>query len=463
MVSCAYLHPLRLANQPRFHVPAQFRYCGCLGDGIGYFLRLTHENTILKENLSRYLSIFLLTTPLLTGQVSKPDVRKNPISLLPDGSVMEGVLLPRYDTERRLVGDLHAEILTLIDPKRIRGENVLIRFFNPDRSLRARAQLQNALFDTEKALLSAEEAVEITGDRLMVNGSGLVYDFQNGEGFLLGPVSTRISPPPNETSMKISPLHTAALYAMCLAPALLYAEPPAFLTEEEIQVIEADATSMKPQIDSVNLTASKNLAENKKDGDAASASALAFVDSANIELAAAPTADSKKAKPLDIKRGADDTVINCDGGMYFDAEEGILVYMGNVRVSDPRFALSGADELKIFFEKKTTEEGDEKNDGKAQPGASADFGKVQRLIAEGAVVIDQKSVGGKNPVKASGRVLTYNIASGEIIIHGGFPWVQQGAFFARAKEANLTLRLLTNGSFFTQGNWEMGGNLKMNR
>ncbi|MDP4624691.1 MAG: hypothetical protein NWT08_06065 [Akkermansiaceae bacterium] len=419
----------------------------------------TFRNAIPTENLSRSISIFLLTAQLLNAQVSKPDVKKNPISLLPDGSIMQGVLLPRYDAERRLVGDLHAETLTLIDPKRIRGENVLIRFFNADRSLKAKVQLQNALFDSEKSLLRANEAVEVTGDRLIANGSGLVYEFQSGEGFLLGPVSTRISAPSKETSMKTSPLHTAALYAMCLAPTTLLAAPPAFVTEEEIQTIEADATSMKPEIDAANLTASKNLAADEKAGDEATAAALAFVDSANIELTAAPAADSEKAKPLDIKRGPDDTVINCDGGMYFDAEESVLVYMGNVRVTDPRFGLSGANELKIFFEKK--DQGDVKAEKDEKDGAGADFGKVQRIIAEGAVVIDQKSVDGKDPVKASGRVLTYNVASGEIIVHGGFPWVQQGAFFARAKEANLTLRLLTDGSFSTQGNWEMGGDLKM--
>ena len=147
--------------------------------------------------------------------------------------------------------------------------------------------------------------------------------------------------------------------------------------------------------------------------------------------------------------------------MYFDAEEGVLVYLGNVRVADPRFALSGADQLKIFFEKKA---GDEKDtNAKAKPGATANFGEVERLVAEGAVVIDQKSVNGEDPVKASGRVLTYNVGSGEIIIHGGFPWVQKGKFFTRAKEANLTLRLLTDGSFSTKGNWEMGGALNMNQ
>ena len=71
-------------------------------------------------------------------------------------------------------------------------------------------------------------------------------------------------------------------------------------------------------------------------------------------------------------------------------------------------------------------------------------------------------MGGKEPVEASGGLLTYDIPTGEIIISERFPWVRQGSFYARAKEPNLTLRLLNDGSFSTHGNWEMGGNLNLN-
>lgn len=413
--------------------------------------------------MSRILSILLLAAPLLHAQVSKPDVKKNPISLLPDGSILEGVLLPRYDEQRRLVGDLRTEILTLIDPKRIKGENVTIQFYNPDTTLQAKIQLQKAFFDAEKSILRANQPVEITSDRLTANGQGLLYEFQNGEGFLLGPVTTRISAPPKETSMKTRPLHTAALYAMCIAPTLLHAEPPAFATKEEIQAIEADAITRKPTLDAANQSAATSLATTTEASETASAAALAFTTAAGIKPIATPPTDREKAQPLQIKPSPDDTVITCEGGMYFDAEEGVLVYLGNVRVTDPRFGLTGANELKIFFAKKTNTGAEPEKNTSSIAAAGADFGNVTRLVAEGTVVIDQKPIDGKDPIKASGRVLTYNVAAGEILIHGGYPWVQQGAFFARAKQANLTLRLLTSGSFSTEGNWEMGGNLKLNR
>ncbi len=430
-----------------------------------------HSSPNLPDILPRLLSILLLAAPALCAQDAATDAKKNPVSLLPDGSVLKGVLLPRYDAERNLVGDLKAETMTLIDSERVQGENVLIRFFNPDRSLRGKVALKNALFDQVKSRLSAKEPVKITTDRLVANGTGLVYAFQNGEGFLRGPANTWISAPPT-TAMNTNPLANAALIALCLAPSPLIAVPPAYVSDDELAAIKAQAVSVGPVTEKLNASAQTALTEDIRNGDKASAAALTFINTSGLK--AGTTAEPKEraeAKPLEIKPGPDDTLITCDGGMYFDADEGVLVYLKNVTVKDPRFDLKGADQLKVFFEKKPEDKKpeDKTPDGK-QPdgkkpkkasGAMANFGDVSKLIAEGAVVLNQKSVDGKAPVQASGRVLTYDIPTGEIIIHGGYPWVKQGTYFARAKQPDLTLRLLNSGSFSTQGNWEMGGNLNL--
>jgi hypothetical protein len=430
-----------------------------------------HSSPNLPDILPRLLSILLLAAPALCAQDAATDAKKNPVSLLPDGSVLKGVLLPRYDAERNLVGDLKAETMTLIDSERVQGENVLIRFFNPDRSLRGKIALKNALFDQVKSRLSAKEPVKITTDRLVANGTGLVYAFQNGEGFLRGPANTWISAPPT-TAMNTNPLANAALIALCLAPSPLIAVPPAYVSDDELAAITAQAVSVGSVTEKLNASAQTALTEDIRNGDKASAAALTFINTSDLKAGTTAEPEERaEAKPLEIKPGPDDTLITCDGGMYFDADEGVLVYLKNVTVKDPRFDLKGADQLKVFFEKKPEDKKpeDKTPDGK-QPdgkkpkkasGAMANFGDVSKLIAEGAVVLNQKSVDGKAPVQASGRVLTYDIPTGEIIIHGGYPWVKQDTYFARAKQPDLTLRLLNSGSFSTQGNWEMGGNLNL--
>lgn len=383
-----------------------------------------------------------------------PDVKKNPISLLPNGSVLKGVLLPRYDVNRNLVGDLRAETMTLIDEKKVQGENVLVKFYNPDQTLRGKVFLKNALFDQERSRIRANELVEITNDRLVAKGGGIIYNFETGVGFLKGPATTWIKAAPN-TTMNFRALPAAAI----MATSLVYAAPPKFVSESELAAIKEEATAMKPVVDSANQSAATSLAADTEAAQKASKAAHAFVSGSGLKTIANDKSDSEpEAKPLDIKPSPDDTIISCDGGMYFDADEGVLVYLKNVKVTDPRFTLSGANELKIIFDKK---EATEKKEGDMKLGGNANFGDVKKLVATGAVRILQKSVGGKAPVEASGGLLTYSIQSGEIIISERYPWVKQGTFYARAKEPNLTLRLLNDGSFSTQGNWEMGGNLNL--
>ena len=387
-------------------------------------------------------------------------MKKSPVSLLPDGSVLKGVLLPRYDKERNLIGDMKAETMTLIDSERVQGENVLIRFFNRDRSLRGKVEMENALFDQAKSRIFANEPVEITTDRLVARGGGLVYSLREGEGFLKGPATTWISAPPTATSMNRRPISAAALVALGLAPSPLVAVPPAFVSGDELAAIKADSAPAKPEADKRSAATQASFNESVEQGKKASAAALEFISTSGIKnIAAEEPAAEAEAKPLEVNPGPDDTVITSEGGMYFDADEGVLVYLKNVKVTDPRFNLSGADQLKVFFEKKPEKKKAKKDD--KEPAGMGNFGDVQKIVAEGAVLIDQKSVDGKEPVQASGSILTYNIPTGEIIIHGGYPWVKQGTYFARAKEPNLTLRLLNNGSFSTQGNWEMGGNLNL--
>ena len=404
------------------------------------------------------LSIFFLAAPLLYAQEPEVAAKKSPIALLPNGSVLQGVLLPRYDSERRLVGDLRAETMTLIDGDRVQGEGVLINFYNPDRTPSGKVELTRALFDQEKFSLTAKQDVKLTRDRLTATGGGLVYSFETGEGFLLGPVSTRISPPPVATSMNVNPLTFPAAALLAFAPATLPAAPPAYVSPEELVEIQEEAQTAKPKIDAANQSASEELSADSEAAAKATDNATAFMRKNNIKTIAADNAKAED-KPLEIIPAPDDTVISCDGGMFFDAEEGVLVYLKNVKVTDPRFTLTGANELKIFFDKKPEKE---EADPKKSAGLGANFGDVKKLLATGAVKILQKGVAGKEPVEASGALLNYDIMSGEIIISGGYPWVKQGKFYARAQSPNLTLRLLNDGSFSTQGNWEMGGNLKLN-
>lgn len=420
------------------------------------------------------ISILLLSAGILHAENSVSKAAKNPMEFLPNGSVLHDVLLPRYDKDRKLVGDLKAEIMTLINPEKIEGENVFIKFYNPDRSLRGNVQLKKAIFNQTTSYLRADEPVKITSDKLVAKGSGLIYDLQNGQGFFIGPATTWISYTEPLTSMRPTTNQTAAFLALCFAPSLAIAAPPANVSEAELAEIKTAAASTRPELDSKSNTVEATLKADLAAGKAASDAAHSFVKTGKLE--GISTEPAEEGAPLEVAPGPDDTIIKCDGGMYFDAEAGVLVYLKNVSVADPRFTLTGADELKIFFDKKEPKkpapsdkkdtdekEGDRKKATKKPEasGPTANFGDVKKLIATGTVRFVQKSVDGKEPIEASGGILTYNVPTKEIIISQRYPWVKQGSFYARAKQPNLTLRLLNDGSYTTKGEWEVGGNLKL--
>ncbi len=417
----------------------------------------------------RLTALWFLTPALLLAQEPDgvvPARKKIPaISMLPDGSQLHEVMLPRYDENRKLSGVLKAASMTLVNAEQMAGDRVSVEFFNPDQSPRGRIDLKKAVFHQTKGILEAREPVHIKADRLTAQGSGLYYSFQQAEGFLLGPATTTIHALTATTMHSPrTPLRAATLLGMSLLTQALVAAPPPAMTAEEKAAVQADAASKSPAAAAANAATRAQLDSTLADAEIASRAAQTFLVQADLPV---PAADqSAAAKPLDVKPGPDDTVIQCDGGMYFDADEGVLVYLKNVTVTDPRFNLSGAGELKIFFAKKPAEApkkaAAEKSKG-AFGNVGANFGEVERIVATGAVLIQQNATrDNKPPIEASGAVFTYNVKSGEIILSGGYPWVKQGSTFLRAREPSLNLRIQKSGSFATEGNWDMGGNLNPN-
>lgn len=264
------------------------------------------------------------------------------------------------------------------------------------------------------------------------------------------------------------PLRAMAVFGLALLTQTVSAQPPPVTTGAEHAAIDADAASLATKSAEAAASTARVLEKDLADGAAASAAAASFLVQAEIPPVSTD-AVPPPSRPLDVKPGPNDTVINCEGGMYFDPKEGVLVYLKNVTVKDPRFNLSGANELKVFFGKKAADA--TKKEGPAKPrdglggNVGADFGDVERVVATGAILIDQKpQTSGKEPIKASGAIFSYNIKEDQIIIKGGFPWVLQGSTYMRAKEANLALRISPKaGGFSTEGNWDMGGNIEQKK
>lgn len=401
---------------------------------------------------------------------AEPKIRKIPaISVLPDGSELEGVVLPRYDKNLRLTGSLRADKLTLVGPEVIQGDNVDITLIDPDSAdAPTRISLGSATLDQVRGVITAVEDITILAARFTATGTALHLAFEEGRGFVSGPATTVIMPPQKTTMHTPAPsrrpmLATAALGVTVATSAVAQARPPA-VSAEEIAELHREAAPSATMLEARAAEARNHLAETQTLSQEISGAARTFLINQVLEPGEEPPAipDRGEDKPLEIEATPEDTRILSDGGFYFDAEAGILVYLQNVRVSDPRFTLDGVDELKIIFAKKPEpaekKPAPEKED--LAGGFAAGVGEVERIIATGRVRFNQRQPqDGKPPVEASGALFNYDVAKGEIILSGGYPWVRQGGYYARALQPNLNLRIRKNGSFVTEGNWDTGQNI----
>ncbi|MBK1883967.1 hypothetical protein JIN85_16225 [Luteolibacter pohnpeiensis] len=369
-------------------------------------------------------------------------------SLLPPGSVLKGVMLPRYDEEMRLTSVLRSEVMTLIDAYQIEGQGVVIRFFNPDHTQRAQIDLQRAIFDQRSYMLHAEEPVKLVGERFSVEGLGLVYAIDQSKGFVMGPVKSVIEHPKSTAmnSSSIPKFGISALLGASLVPMFAATPPP--VSAEEKAAVQADAAPMSELVREANRQTRTDLRSDLAQSNAANAAVEAFLAKADLldQSTDGSTVYQAEAAPLDMPTGSLRTVIDCDGGVYFDSKEGILVFLKNVRVTDPRFTLSGANELKVFFKKKTD------TSQKEQDKVEVAVGDVDRIVATGSVLMERVMPEGEPPMKASGALFSYSVANEKALLTGGKPWIIDGDKVLRAKQAEATLNVdLKSGVYSFDG------------
>jgi hypothetical protein len=137
------------------------------------------------------LALVLPATPGWAADAVVPAPKKVPaLSMLPDGSELKGVMLPRYDENHKLVGVLSSQTMRLVNAGRIDGEAVTIELFNPDQTPKGRIDLTSATLFKETGIVTTREPVEIKSYQMTASGSGIHYSFNQGKGFLLGPTTT---------------------------------------------------------------------------------------------------------------------------------------------------------------------------------------------------------------------------------------------------------------------------------
>lgn len=366
-------------------------------------------------------------------------------------------MFPRYDRNRKITSVLRCERMILVSSEIISGKDVLIEAFNPDRSVKGRLNLMNALYDQKKSLLHADEKVVITSERVVAEGTGLIYALDRHKGFLKGPASTTISNPPSTAMNSSRPKFraTALLGAAILPLAAQTPKAPGPLPE--------DAAPMAADAAEATKNARNDLRSILQASEEANKATAQFLEEADLLAAndAAPAEKVELPSPPEIKSGEEATVINCQGGIYLDPDltptSAVLVYLKGVTVKNPQINLKGANELKVFFDrkpedpnkpKKTPTADADKKDEKANFGG-VNLGDPRKIVATGAVAIEIPGRNGKESIMASASYFSYDLVTGDIVLRGGYAWIIQGTSMMQAKDPNAGIYIKKDMTFTT--------------
>ncbi|MFP6881335.1 MAG: hypothetical protein VCA34_10310, partial [Roseibacillus sp.] len=161
------------------------------------------------------------------------------------------------------------------------------------------------------------------------------------------------------------------------------------------------------------------------------------------DLANIRTKKGEEQKPPNI------ITASCRGGLYFDSFKGQIVYLDDIVVVDSRFRLNSTGIMRIHLKVRENAEKDRLEGPEA-------FSDVDQIVATGGVTVTRKDPRGKAAdVTASAETSTYEAKTGNIVLRGGHPLIQQGKSFLKAREKGLYLLFFANGSFYAKkGKWE---------
>lgn len=282
-------------------------------------------------------------------------------------------------------------------------------------------------------------------------------------------------------------------YIFCLLPVSLMAAVPLPLTDEEMagheRLVEPVSASqsvpeltdeerslrelqLKPIGSLENLDKETQDLNDKADKESERVNVLMkeFMDRSGLPsgaLLTVPIVAEAKAAPIKDKGAVDKKdeppmVITSKDGMYFDSETGLLVYLRDVVLTDPRFNLTCDNQLKIYLERdnskvkkadekkaEDTANPDKKKEGqgiKTPDTANLNFSGIKNIAASGNVVVTRKNENGQM-MEARAEKATYDGKTGEIILSGGGKQsIKEGENLIETSGGDSYIRMYGNGS-----------------
>lgn len=113
------------------------------------------------------------------------------LQLLPPGSVVKGISLPRYE-KHRVTSLLRAGSLKVLDRRTVELKDIDVSLYM-DTDITTRLRAAGAVYNFTTLRAATDGAVRLDDPRFTAAGQGVVFSTENHRGILKGPVRTTIA------------------------------------------------------------------------------------------------------------------------------------------------------------------------------------------------------------------------------------------------------------------------------
>jgi len=347
------------------------------------------------------------------------------LKVLPAGSVLSGVRIPRYNKDYTPASMLEAKQLKIISKRQIQGSSVDLKLYDANGEIKASTHLNAIDYDQATELITSKETFTFSAAQFQTTSQGLILDWQNNRGFFLGKNHTivylkeSVSMKEKNNTGNSKPIK--ALSALAAASIASMPNALSATTAEEIAEIDRLSQPSTAKIKLINaevaiqIQAADNTSAAIDKTKAALEKTIATTDATLLDQ---PTPDAPFSIPPELKpeKGKDHFSISSEGNIFFDAKQGMMVFNKNVKVKHPEYQFSCAGEVKLVLAEKPQDKSlSAKQISELKPNER--FGDINKIIATDNIAIVGKDNEG-NPITARAGSMVYDHATGVIILRG---------------------------------------------
>lgn len=144
--------------------------------------------------LNRLIPLMLLTAPLLPGQKADRTAGEGEfpaLQLLPPGSEVKGISLPRY-TNHRVTAHIMADLLRVLSRFEVHMSGIRTMLFSEEGEITT-VTMAEADYDFRTSVMRTTGSASVENPRFSAKGSGVMLQSNTRRGVLLGPVHTTLN------------------------------------------------------------------------------------------------------------------------------------------------------------------------------------------------------------------------------------------------------------------------------